>query len=345
MRSHHHLANQSKHEGMFSNKVWRRVAPTPASPPLRPPGIWQLPISQPHVGPWSIGPGPWCSTPALPCAPRGFPLLLDPLVSQSSSDVGTLAHEIQSAIPYLGIATLYEPKGVDERAEQHAGTTNLPVFSPSPCLQILPPPCGGVSVVQQPSSHTAIQVNSSAALPSLTLLPDFDMQIKASHCPRQLQSHQQLETLASPGAAAASVVATSDRCITTRTIGDDLRECEFTGPKDYIGIYGVVCNLEGKTEYNGILGLIRGFDSSSHRFVMKLAGVQAPISIRPSNVREVCGHPALVLCSFCRRGDATNVYGRCPYCGVGESLRIQALRREDPNHVYFQFLQDPSLQV
>ena len=146
-----------------------------------------------------------------------------------------------------------------------------------------------------------------------------------------------------PGVVAAGVADSSFCYTTARTVDDDLRESEMS-PEDCIGMFVVIWGIKGKVEYNGLLGLIRGFDSDAHRVKIKLAGVQTPMLFRPTNVREVC-YPPLVLCSICRNGDPTDIQGRCPYCGAGETLRIQELRSKDPNHIFFQFMQDPSMQI
>ena len=128
-----------------------------------------------------------------------------------------------------------------------------------------------------------------------------------------------------------------DECIEVRTIADALCGDDPMQPDNYIGVFVLACKLT-KTDYNGRLGCITDYRPQTQRYAVILRGVPAPVLMRPQNLREIC-HPALVLCSFCKCGDLCDIDADCRYCGYSSSQRVEDLRLQDPDHVYFQFLQ------
>ena len=292
--------------------------------------------------PWQSGSDLWrCASgdkrPDLVHEVNRTAIRLEALIPPTSSDLVTTSVEILSAVSYHGIATLYEPKGSDE-CIRHTHVFDLPVFSATPGLQILPRRCED-GVVQQPASDVSFKhITRSGASLAFTLCPEFDMNTNASYCHRLLRDHCTSDFLAAPGGSKDSVKMDADSGISTSTLEDMLNDEDFMKPEYFIGSYAIVRGLAGKAGYNGLLGEIRDFDHKRHRFSIKLAGIQHPVLIRPSNLHDI-QTPSFAVCSVCKIGDPTAVYGVCPYCEAPETVRIQNLRRDDPNHYYFQSLQ------
>ena len=117
---------------------------------------------------------------------------------------------------------------------------------------------------------------------------------------------------------------------TVTTLLDEVNDYALY-PQDYEGEFAVIHGLVSKPEFNNCTCKLLKYYPEKRRFAVQPAFQGSSILIALKNLEQV-PDPRLLICEFCKMGDASFVVYNCAYCGAHASDRIKLLEKTLPAH-------------